>query len=157
MTLVLLNLMLALVWTALTGEFTALNLVEGFVIGFAVLWVIRRALGPSDYFRKVPQLIGFALYFIWELVVASLRVAVETLTPKHGMRPGVVAVPLDVERDYQITLLANLITLTPGTLALDVSADQRVLYVHTMYLKDEESFRQEIKNGFERRVREVFT
>ncbi len=157
MIVLLLNLMLALVWTALTGEFTPLNFAEGFIMGFAVLWIVRRALGPSNYFRKAPQIVGFALYFIWELIVASLRVAIETLTPTHGMRPGVVAVPLDVKQDYQITLLANLITLTPGTLALDVSADRRVMYVHTMYLKDEDTFRHEIKNGFERRVREVFT
>ena len=87
---------------------------------------------------------------------ANLRVAIEVLTPQQRMRPAIVAIPLDVRRDFEITLLANLITLTPGTLSLDVSSDKRVLYVHSMYVDDIDAFRREIKNGFERRVKELF-
>jgi multicomponent Na+:H+ antiporter subunit E len=71
------------------------------------------------------------------------------------MRPGIVAIPLDLEGDAAITLLANLVTLTPGALSLDVSPDRTVLYVHTMYMDDAETFRREIKQGFERRVKEL--
>ena len=78
------------------------------------------------------------------------------MTPQQRMRPAIVAIPLDVRRDFEITLLANLITLTPGTLSLDVSSDKRVLYVHSMYVDDIDAFRREIKNGFERRVKELF-
>ena len=66
-----------------------------------------------------------------------------------------VAVPLDVTSDAAITLLGNLITLTPGTLTLDVSTDHLPLYVHVMNVEDVESFRQGIKNGFERRILEL--
>jgi multicomponent Na+:H+ antiporter subunit E len=72
------------------------------------------------------------------------------------MRPAIVAIPLDLRGDLEITLLANLITLTPGTLSLDVSSDKRVLYVHSMYVTDIAAFRSEIKNGFEKRVKELF-
>jgi multicomponent Na+:H+ antiporter subunit E len=68
-------------------------------------------------------------------------------------RPGIVAIPLDVEGDAAIVLLANLITLTPGAFSLDVSGDRRVLFIHTLYADD--AFRREIKEGFERRVIEV--
>jgi multicomponent Na+:H+ antiporter subunit E len=73
------------------------------------------------------------------------------------MRPGIIAIPLDARTDLEITLLANLITLTPGTLSLDVSADRRVLYVHVMYIDNDdiEAVRRSIKDGFERRVLEV--
>jgi len=71
------------------------------------------------------------------------------------MRPGIVAVPLDAETDAEITLLANLLTLTPGTLSLDVSADRRFLYVHMMYIEDADVARRQIKDGYERRVLEV--
>ena len=71
------------------------------------------------------------------------------------MRPGVVAIPLDAETDAEITLLANLITLTPGTLSLDVSDDRRVLYIHAMYVDDVEELRRSIKDGFEKRVMEL--
>jgi multicomponent Na+:H+ antiporter subunit E len=71
------------------------------------------------------------------------------------MRPGVVAVPLDARTDAEITLLANLITLTPGTLSLDVSADRSFLYVHAMYVDDVNDVKRQIKDGFERRLLEV--
>ena len=101
------------------------------------------------------RLFGFLFFFLWELVKSNLRVAVDVVTPKHRMKPGVVAVPLDVDKDEEITLLANLISLTPGTLSLDVSDDKKVLYVHAMYVEDPEAFRKEVKEGFERRVKEL--
>jgi multicomponent Na+:H+ antiporter subunit E len=152
----LLNILLALAWTALTGQFDPVNFMSGFVLGYLVLWLVQGVVGPSNYFKKVPQIISFVLFFVWALIRANLRVAYEVITLAHTMRPGVVAVPLELQTDAAITLLANLITLTPGTLSLDVSADRRVLYVHTMYLDDVEQFRREIKEGFERRVIEVF-
>jgi multicomponent Na+:H+ antiporter subunit E len=72
------------------------------------------------------------------------------------MRPAIVAVPLDLTSDFQITLLANLITLTPGTLSLDISDDKKILYVHGMYVDDVDEFRRSIKQGFEKRVQELF-
>jgi multicomponent Na+:H+ antiporter subunit E len=120
-----------------------------------VLACAQRITGPSRYFRKIPMAIGFLLFFLKELVLANLRVAMEVVTPRHRMRPGVVAIPLDVETDAEITLLANLVTLTPGTLSLDISTDRRFLYLHAMYINDPESLRREIKDGFERRVLEL--
>jgi multicomponent Na+:H+ antiporter subunit E len=91
------------------------------------------------------------------LVLANLRVAYDVLTPGYRMRPGVIAIPLDARTDAEITLLANLITLTPGTLSLDVSSDRSVLYIHIMYIDNDDlaEVRRRIKTGFERRVLEV--
>jgi multicomponent Na+:H+ antiporter subunit E len=72
------------------------------------------------------------------------------------MRPGVVAIPLDVKTDIQIALLANLVTLTPGSISLDISGDRSVLYLHVMYIEEPEAVRREIKEGFERRILEAF-
>ena len=66
-----------------------------------------------------------------------------------------VAVPLDSRDETEIALLAKLLTLTPGSVTLDVAADRSVLYVHTMFVDDPDAVRAEIKNGFERRVREL--
>jgi multicomponent Na+:H+ antiporter subunit E len=151
------NLVLALTWAVATGQFTLANLVVGLALGYLVLLFAQRALGPSPYFAKVPQAVGFAFFYLWQLILANLRVAYDVVTPTHYMRPGVVAVPLEAKTDAEITLLANLITLTPGTLSLDVSADRRVLYVHAMYLDndDPELARRQIKEGLERRVLEL--
>ncbi|MAS37274.1 MAG: Na+/H+ antiporter subunit E [Anaerolineaceae bacterium] len=156
MNFLLLNVLLALFWGALTGQLTPPNLAGGFVLGYALLWMSRRALGCTSYVTKVPKVVSFFGYFLVQLFTANLRVAIEVLTPQQRMRPAIVAIPLDVRRDFEITLLANLITLTPGTLSLDVSSDKRVLYVHSMYVDDIDAFRREIKNGFERRVKELF-
>ena len=151
----LLNILLAIAWMLLTGELTAENFIEGLIIGYIILWVSKAALGGTKYFKKIPKAISFFFYFVKELIVANLKVAFDIITPKDYMRPGIVAVPLDAETDMEITLLANLITLTPGTLSLDVSTDNKVLYIHTLYLDDTEKFRTEIKNGMEKRLLEV--
>jgi len=72
-----------------------------------------------------------------------------------NLKPAVVAVPLDLETPVAITLLCNLITLTPGTLGLDVSNDRKILFVHVFHLDDGGKFRQELKNGYERRIKEL--
>lgn len=155
MTFLMWNILLALSWAGLTEEVTAINLALGFVLGFVILFVVRRLLRPSRYFLKVRQTFELGLVFAWELLLANIRIAYEVLTPTHYMNPGVVAIPLDVTTDAEITLLANLITLTPGTLSLDVSQDRRVLYIHAMYVDDIEELRRSIKEGFEKRVMEV--
>lgn len=153
----LFNIFLALIWVTLTGEFTRPNLTFGLIVGYFLLFLFRNTLLPqSSYFFKVWQLAYFIIYFLWALTIANLRVALEVLTPGNRMRPGIIAVPLDLESPLQITLLANLITLTPGTLSLDICDKRETLYVHTMYVDDPDKFRASIKNGFEKRVRELF-
>jgi multicomponent Na+:H+ antiporter subunit E len=154
--MLLLNVLLALAWVALTGQLTPINFVFGFIVGYLLLWLGRRVAGESDYFRKVWLIFNFAGYFAWQLVLANLRVTAEILTPRHNMRPAVVAVPLDVTNPVAITLLANLITLTPGTLSLDVPPGENTLYVHALHVQDVDSFRLEIKTGFEQYIKEIF-
>lgn len=149
------NLLLALIWCALMGEISLGNLVVGFLLGYLVLWIARPVVGPSRYQARVPRVTAFILYFLGQLVAANLRLARNVLTPHERLRPGVVAVPLDARTDAEIVMLANLITLTPGTLSLDVSTDRRVLYIHGVELADPEAFRREIKDGLERRLLEV--
>lgn len=156
MNLLFVNGALALIWTALTGAFNPGNLLLGFLIGYLMLFLTRRVYGPTLYFSKVIQIVRFILYFLWELLVANLRVAVDILRPgPPRIQPRVIAVPLDVCSDLEITLLANTIALTPGSLSLDVSDVTKrpcYLYVHHMYAPDRELTRQQIKQGFERLV-----
>ncbi len=151
----LLNLLLALAWVFLTGKLEFINLVEGFILGYIILWISKSALGGTKYFQRIPKAVSFVFYFLKELIIANLKVAFDIITPKDYMKPGIIAVPLDAKTDLEITLLANLITLTPGTLSLDVSHDKKILYLHALYVEDAEKFRAEIKNGLERRLLEV--
>lgn len=86
----------------------------------------------------------FLLFYAGQLLMANAYVAWEVLTPRPRMRPGVIAVPLRCETPMEIAFLANLITLTPGTLSLDVGRENRILYVHGLHVRDPAHFRQEI-------------
>jgi multicomponent Na+:H+ antiporter subunit E len=153
----LLNILLGFAWVSVTGDLSLTNFLFGVVLGYVLILAFRNTLFPSTtYHYKVFQVLYFILFFIWELILSNLRVAREVLTPNLYARPGIIGVPLDLDNDLQITILANLITLTPGTLSLDVSSDKKTLYVHTMYVDDPDEFRQSIKQGFEKRVKELF-
>ncbi|WP_084519398.1 Na+/H+ antiporter subunit E [Christiangramia echinicola] len=151
------NILLTFVWVALTGDFSIENYIFGFFLNFHILWLISVKRKRSKYFLIVPKVIILLLFFLYELIKANLEVAYEVITPKLNMTPGIVMVPLDVKSDIGITVLANMISLTPGTLSLDVSNDKKVLFVHAMYIKDKEKFIRGIKDGFERRILEVLS
>jgi len=149
------NIALAIVWAAMAGDISLRNLLVGFVIGYLVLVLSERALGSIGYIARVRRAAALAAYFLWELVRANVRLAYHVVAPMPSFRPGVIAFPLDGETDGEITLLANAITLTPGTLSLHLSPDRRTLYLHTMYTDDIEGLRRGIKERFERRMLEL--
>lgn len=155
MNLLFLHILLTFAWMALTGGFTSTNFVVGFVLAIPVIWLSQRGEGTFLLMVRLRRIISFSGFFLWELIKANLRVAHDVLTRRHHMRPGVIAVPLDTLTDMEILLLTTLITLTPGTLSLDVSSTRSTLYIHAMYIDDPEEFRQTIRQGYERRVREV--
>jgi multicomponent Na+:H+ antiporter subunit E len=149
------NLLLAIGWAALFADFTLSNLAAGFVIGFGALSVVSPLLGDTNYFGKVVRMTRLGGFFLYELFVSSIQVVWDVLTPVQKSRPAIVAVPLDVQDPMHITVLANLISLTPGTLSLDVSQDNKYLYVHAMFVDDPDEVRDQIKSGMERKVREA--
>ena len=150
------GLLLGVTWVALTGDLSVANVAFGVLLGVLAVRVAR-PLGPYPVFAKVRPLkvVGLFLYLAWQIVVANLKVVAAVLGPRRLLRPALVAVPLDVTTDGQIAALSNLISLTPGTLSLDVSPDRRTLYVHAMSAPSPEALRREIKEGFERRVLEA--
>jgi multicomponent Na+:H+ antiporter subunit E len=153
-----LNLLLALAWAAVRGDVSATSLVVGFVLGYLVLaFVWRSPRGRRwHYGRRAFQVVGFTLWFAVEVVVASARVAYDIVTPQHVSRPGIVALPLPPGMsDLEITVLAAAISLTPGTLTLDVASDHSVVYVHVMFLAEDDRATEALRTGHLRRVLEV--
>ncbi|TVQ97861.1 MAG: Na+/H+ antiporter subunit E [Deltaproteobacteria bacterium] len=158
MNLLLWNVLLALIWAFIMSDVTARGLAVGFVIGYLVLLFSRPLFPETRYFSKLFRAVALAVFFVVELLKSSVRVAIDVLHPdvERRMEAAVFSVPLDVKSDLGISLLANLISLTPGTLSLDVSEDRSTLFIHGMYVDDVEAARREIKEGFERRIMEVF-
>jgi multicomponent Na+:H+ antiporter subunit E len=155
-TLLALHMMLAILWAMATGSLNLPSLLLGFIIAGGVLHFAGPALGNPRYAVRAFRVLGLGLYFLRELLVSSVRVAIDVLRPTLTMTPAVIAVPIELGDDAQITLLANLISLTPGTLSIDVAADGSTLYVHAMYGEEPELVRQHIKHEYERRIQEVF-
>lgn len=146
---------LTLVWVGLSGTVTAGTLLTGAGLGYLVMLLSQEAMGFAAPLRRIRRAVNLAAFFVWELVLASLRVAYDVVTPTHYMAPAVVGIPLEAETDAEITMLAILVSLTPGTLMLDVSRDRRTLFIHAMYVHDRDRLVHSIKQGFERRVLEV--
>ena len=144
---------LALAWVALTGDVSAWGVAFGIGLA-AVAMAVAWPLGPYPVFptARPLKLLGLLFYLAWQIVVANLKVAAAILGPRRLLRPALVAVPLDAKSDEQITVLSNLISLTPGTLSLEVSPDRGTLFVHAMSVSSPDALRREIKDGFERRV-----
>jgi len=149
------NLLLALGWVAMSGNFDIVNLLVGFAFGYLVLFLLQRVIGRSRYFTRTFGLVRFVGFYAVEVVRANVRVAHDVVTPGYRVKPGIVAVPLDARTAVEITLLSNLITMTPGSLAVDVADDRSVIYVHAMYLDDPDELRRQIKEDLERRVLEL--
>ena len=156
MTLLLVNIVLALAWAAVTGSFSLTNLLFGFVLGAFALYLIREQVGTTGYFDRVFRIIALAILFLRELVVSAVRVFLLVIRPNLKLEPGIIAYPLKVDRDFEITLLANMITLTPGTLSVDISRDRRLLYVHSIDARDPDEIKRDIASGFERKIMEAF-
>lgn len=140
------NLLLALAWVALSGSVTAMNLLAGFIFGYIALMVLQNQIPAlKGYSRRIPRVVGFLAYFLKELVKSNLRVAYDISTPVWYMKPGVIAFPLTARTDMEIMFLSSVISLTPGTLSLDVSDDRKVLFIHAMFLQDEEQLRIDLQ------------
>lgn len=151
----LMNLLLAFIWVALTGSLYFTNLYFGFMLGFFILWLMNRKGEDKRYFTRVPKIIGFVLYFFFELLKANIQVAYDVITPRFFMKPGIVRYPMKAVTDVEINMLATLISLTPGTLIMDVSSDRKAIFIHVMYLKDKDQFIRQIEKSLERRLLEI--
>ncbi|MEO0764279.1 MAG: Na+/H+ antiporter subunit E, partial [Pseudomonadota bacterium] len=115
------NLLLAGAWGALAADWSITSLMIGFVLGFAALWVVRGLFPDDGYFLRVPRLVRLATIFLRELVMSSLRVARDVLAIRQTARPGIVAVPLRARSETELLTVSSLVTLTPGTLSLDLA------------------------------------
>ncbi len=137
---------LAAVWVALWGDVTAGNVLAGAAVAVGLVSVFPGARpGPAAPVRPV-ALLRFAGFFVWQVIKANAILSWEIVTPKRHLEAGIVGVELHTQSDAVITLIANAITLTPGSLALMVhrSGSRRVLYVHILHLNDVDAVRRDL-------------
>lgn len=146
------NMIFAIAWVAITGTVTLGGLLIGFLVGYVALWMIQPLIGNTRYPYRVLAWVRLVVMFIYELFVSSFAVLFDILTPQHRARPAIIEMPLDVKSDAGLLLVTNLISLTPGTLSLDVTDDRKTLLVHAMFADDPDALCRDLKNGMERWV-----
>jgi multicomponent Na+:H+ antiporter subunit E len=147
MSLVVLVTWLTVMWVALWGNLSWANVLGGLAAASVLLAVYRVATTgtPAYPLRPLPAL-RFILFFLWKLFEANLVLAWEVVTPRNKINEGIVAVPIQGCSDGLITLVSNAITLTPGTVTLEVNRNPAVLYVHVLHLHDIEDVRRDVRH-----------
>ncbi|MCM3588460.1 Na+/H+ antiporter subunit E [Mesobacillus maritimus] len=151
----LLNFFLAFTWMFLKTTFTPASFLVGYFWGLVILFIFRSYFSERFYLHRVIAIIKLFFLFLKELVLSNLSVLKLVISPKLSIKPGIFALPVEVEKDWEIMLLANLITLTPGTLTVEVSGDNKTLYIHAVNIDDVKDSINGIKDTFEKAIMEV--
>jgi multicomponent Na+:H+ antiporter subunit E len=152
---IILNLLIAVIWMFLQESYNVTSFLIGYVVGIGLLFLLRRFIPDAFYFKRIWAITKLVLLFIKELLLANIDVVKMVYKPKLDMQPGIVAVPTELKTNWEITLLANLITLTPGTLSVEVSNDNNYIFIHAMDIPDVDETIQQIKSSFEKAIMEV--
>lgn len=152
---ILLNFFIAFVWMFMSSSFTATTFIAGYLIGLLLIIMMRRFFKTRLYLWRLWATIKLTLIFFRELILSNISVLKLVLRPKLDIQPMIFALPTDLKHDWEITLLSSLITLTPGTIVLHVSDDQRTLYIHAIDVSDVDEAIDSIKNSFESAIKEV--
>ncbi|WP_318508627.1 Na+/H+ antiporter subunit E [Bacillus sp. T3] len=152
---ILLNVVLAFLWMFIKVAYDPVSFMKGYLFGLLVIFVLRRFFNSRFYLFRVWSFIKLTFIFLKELVLSNIAITKIVMKPKVHLRPGIFALQTDLTKDWEITLLSSLITLTPGTLVIDVSDDNKTLFVHAMDMGEVEDEINSIKNSFEQAILEV--
>lgn len=152
---IILNFILAFIWIFLSGSYTLNNLLLGFILGIGLVYLFNRVLPGRFYLIKVYKIVKLIVVFFIELIKANIDVLKIVLQPTLKNQPGFFIYDTDLKTDWQIVLLSNLITLTPGTVVLGISDDRTKIYIHSIDFSTKEEEVEGIKSSLEKVVREV--
>lgn len=156
-TLLLGNILLALLWILATGTLTQENFLFGFIISFVILWLITPDRSRNSYFTLVPKWISFLFFIIWQIIKSNIETLVSSWYSKSRLSPAILKIPLEVKTDAQITFFSHLLNITPGTLVIDISDDKKAMFVHVVHCEDKVKFVDDLKRVFEKRVLDLTT
>ncbi|WP_062198776.1 Na+/H+ antiporter subunit E [Massilibacterium senegalense] len=152
---IILNILIAIMWMFLAEEYTFSKFVVGYIFGVFILILLDRFIPDRLYLHRVKAIIKLLFLFIKELILANVDVIKRVYSPSLNIEPGIFQYPTQLKSNWEITLLANLITLTPGTLTVAISNDNQSLYIHSIDVSNVEESIYQIKNTFEKAIMEV--
>ncbi|OZG72854.1 Na+/H+ antiporter subunit E [Hahella sp. CCB-MM4] len=150
------SIFLLLVWLGLNNTLAPGHIVLGGILAFLIPLVVAGLHTPQPRVQRYGLACRYVLMVMYDIVVANIEVAIRILGPMKNLKPGFVAVPIETHNELMLTILASTISLTPGTVSAEVTKDRKWLYVHVLHMEDEEALIQQIKERYERKLREVF-
>ena len=152
---VVINLLLSLFWLLVTGSYTVNNFLLGFILGLLLVYLLRSVLPGRFYIITLYKVIKLIWVFLIELIKANIDVIRIVLQPSLKNEPAFFTYNTDLKTDWQVVLLSNLITLTPGTIVVGLSDDRTKIYTHAIDFGEKEEEIEGIKSSLEKVVREV--
>lgn len=153
-----LSLLLVVCWLWLNNTLAPGHVLLGAALGVAIPYVTRRFWPEPLVVRRPLRVVEYAAVVLYDIVVANLQVTVIILGPMSRLRPAFVRVPLDLGTDFAVTALASTVTLTPGTVSVEIEDDgtgRRRLVVHALRCLDPDDLVRTIKERYERRLKEI--
>lgn len=146
-------LFLLIIWCGFSNNFQPVNILLGLFFSLAIHFLVMSK--PLDFKINSLQLIILCFYMIWKLLQSSLEVAWDILTPKAKSQPKLIRLTLNCKHPVQISLLSNLISLTPGTLTIDIEKENEVLILHVMFAQNQKKIIAFIRGKLEPRIMKV--
>ncbi|MDD4752995.1 MAG: Na+/H+ antiporter subunit E [Desulfitobacteriaceae bacterium] len=152
---VLINLFIGFLWMFFQDNWSVLSFFSGYLIGLFVLFVLRRFTSTKYYLFTLQAVVQLFSIFIYELFASSILVIWKIIQPKINIRPGIFSLETSLQGDIEITLLALLITLTPGSVVMEISPDNKVFYIHAMDIPELSDSVLRSKTRFEEAIKKV--
>ncbi|MCL1698549.1 MULTISPECIES: Na+/H+ antiporter subunit E [unclassified Lysinibacillus] len=153
----ILNLFIATLWLLLQDEVIPQfsTFLMGFIVGIGILYAMHRFYGTQFYLRRVFSIIKLLWLFNWELLLSSYSVLRQITTPKLNITPGIFTYKTALKGDWEITALALLLTLTPGSVVMEVSEEGDMFYIHAMDIEQSKEAVIRSIGKFEQAIMEV--
>ena len=152
---VLINILIGVLWMFLQDHWSVLTFFSGYLFGLLVLYILRRYFPTKFYLLTFIAIVKLILVFIFELFTSAIIVIRQILRPKMNITPGIFTLETELEGDLEITLLALLICLTPGSVVVEVSNDQKKFYIHGMDIPESRDSTYRSKLRFEQAIKKV--
>ncbi|WP_438464096.1 Na+/H+ antiporter subunit E [Marinomonas sp. PE14-40] len=150
------SMLLFVIWLLLNNSLSAGHLLLATILAIIIPWAVSSMTTERPRIKKPMLAISYVFLVLKDIISANFSVALLVVGPLKKLSPGFVAVPLDIETELGITLLASTVSLTPGTVSAEISEDQKWLYVHALHLDNSEELISEIKSRYEAPLKEIF-
>lgn len=148
----LINILIAFLWTMLQNELNSITFIVGYLIGLVVVYSMRRFFPSPFYLKKVVAIIKFIYVLIREIITSGIFVLSHVIRREISFIPGIFALKTKLKGDWEITVLSLLITLTPGSTVLEVSPEGDILYIHAMDMSNDNQMLLQSIDAFEKAI-----